>query len=116
MNTSPALSDVRSAEQHDAVAVGVGVRLVIQHDRFAVEVHVLRRHEVLVDRHAAKPFGAAQLPGRERRQRRGHAAQDALVRDDVERLQRIGSRGAGGPRESGRGSTGADEKATLPPT
>ena len=54
--------DVRSAEEDDAVAVGVRLRLVVEHDRFAVEVQVLRRREVFA--RAAGPESAAASPCR----------------------------------------------------
>ena len=66
---------------------------MVDDDRLAVEAHVLGRREVLVDRKSPQALAAARgLAGFERRQRRGHAPHDALVRDDVQRLERVGRR------------------------
>ena len=77
--------DVRSAEEDDAVAVRVRLRLVVEDDRFAVEMQILRRREVFAPRQARNQRRCLLT-----RDRSGQAAEHVLVRDDVERLQWIG--------------------------
>ena len=65
------------AEQHDAIAVGMGVRLVDHEDRLAIEVDVLLRQVVDVLRHARFGERIALIP-----RRLGQPKHEVLVSDE----------------------------------
>src|SRR5437016_868412 len=66
--------DIRAPKENDAVSVSVRFRLVIDDDRFTVEVQILGRGEIFI--------------GRQSSLEAGQPVQHILVSDDLERLLR----------------------------